>query len=183
MKHRNYKTSKISLRKIIISISFLLIIIIGLFVYYKSSTGYKNTIYQSRPYEPTFTKNGNLVFIKRDYNDTIKAIDIEIADDSAKRSQGLMWRHSMPDSVGMLFIFENERPQYFWMKNTYIPLDIIFINKSKEIVTIRDNTTPLSESSIPSDKPAQYVVEINAGLCNNYKIEVGDKIIYKTIKK
>ena len=63
----------------------------------------------------------------------------------------------------MLFIFDNERPLSFWMKNTYIPLDIIYVNKSLEIVTIQENTMPLNEKPIPSEKPALFVVEVNAG--------------------
>ncbi len=169
-------------RKIWFSIGLLLIASFAIFFYYNTSSERKNDSEFSKPYEPTFTKNGQLVFIKKEINDTIKVIDIEIADDKAKITQGLMWRRSMPDSVGMLFIFEEEKFLSFWMKDTYIPLDIIFINKSMEIVSIRENTIPLSEMSIPSEKAAQYVVEVNAGFCYNYKIDIGDKIKFEIIK-
>lgn len=165
------------------SIVLLLIASIALFFYYKASNESKNNSKSSKPYESPFVKDGQLVFIKKDKKDTIKAIDIEIADNETKRIRGLMWRRSMPDSIGMLFIFENEEPLSFWMKNTYIPLDILFINKSMEIVTIWDNTIPFSEWPITSDKPAQFVVEVIAGFCYNYKIDTGDKIKFKIMKK
>lgn len=127
-------------------------------------------------YGPKFTKNGELLFLNKELTDTLKKIDIEIADNEIKRTNGLMYRCSMPDSVGMLFIFEEEKPLSFWMKNTYIPLDIIFVNKSKEIVSVRENNPVLREWSIPSDFPSIYVVEVIAGFCSTYNIEVGDKI-------
>jgi uncharacterized protein len=163
--------------KIIFVISFLILLaIIPIYMIYNSI---ENENIESKPFEPKFVKNGKLIFLKNEKNEIIKSIDIEVADNEAKRTQGLMWRRSMLDSVGMLFIFEIEEPLSFWMKNTYISLDIIYVNKSLEIVTIRDNTTPFSEVSLPSDKPSQYVIEVNAGFCYNYKIETGDKIKFE----
>jgi hypothetical protein len=76
----------------------------------------------------------------------------------------------------MLFINSEEEMQSFWMKNTYIPLDMIFVNANKEIVTIHVNTTPLKEWNYTSTKPALYVVEVNAGFTNRHGIGTGDKI-------
>ena len=122
---------------------------------------------------------GIIIFTEKNGDNIKKSVNIEIADDNAKRTQGLMWRHLMPEDAGMFFIFEKEKPLSFYMKNTYIPLDIIYVNKSMEIIKIQENTTPLSEISILSEKPAQYVIEVNAGFCRNYKINTGDKIQFK----
>lgn len=84
----------------------------------------------------------------------------------------------MDDTKGMLFIFQNEEPQSFWMKNTVIPLDIMFVNSKKEIIKIHKSTTPFSEKSLPSEKPAIYVVEVNGGFADKYGIKEGDAISF-----
>lgn len=94
----------------------------------------------------------------------------------------MMWRRSMAESTGMFFIFEAEQPLTFWMKNTCISLDIIYINKSMDIVAIRNNTTPFSEMPIPSYEPSQYAIEVMAGFCNNYNINTDDKVKFEIIK-
>lgn len=128
---------------------------------------------------PTFRDDGQLVFVNHGTNKTIKLIQIEIADDSEKRTQGLMWRESMPEDDGMLFIFDAEEPLTFWMKNTYISLDMVFADKSGNIVSIYSEATPFSEVSIPSGAPAKYVVEVNGGFCTKYGINVKDKMEYE----
>ncbi len=85
----------------------------------------------------------------------------------------------MQEDQSMLFIFPSEEYQSFYMKNTIIPLDIIFINSKKQVVKIHRNTTPYSETSLPSLKPAMYVVEINAGVADKYKIKEGDYIEWR----
>ncbi|MEO8209610.1 MAG: DUF192 domain-containing protein [bacterium] len=127
--------------------------------------------------EPQFMKQGELEFIKKD-GSIIKKIDIEIADNDDKRSQGLMYRRSMDEGRGMLFLFDKESPQGFWMKNTVIPLDIIYVNAKKEIVKIHKNTTPFSEKDLPSEKPTLYVVEVIGGYTDKYGVKEGDKINY-----
>lgn len=126
----------------------------------------------------TFQKEGELVFTKHT-GDTISKIDIEIADDDQQRELGLMMRRSMNEDNGMLFIFPNETLQAFWMKNTIIPLDIIYVNAQNEIVKIYKNTEPYSEKSLPSNKPSIYVIEVNGGYTDKYGIKEGDKIIWK----
>ncbi len=126
----------------------------------------------------TFQKEGELVFTKHT-GDTISKIDIEIADDDQQRELGLMMRRSMNEDNGMLFIFPFETFQAFWMKNTIIPLDILYVNAQNEIVKIYKNTEPYSENSLPSGKPAIYVVEVNGGYSDKYGINEGDKIIWK----
>jgi uncharacterized membrane protein (UPF0127 family) len=124
-----------------------------------------------------FKKEGELTFTDKAGKQLAK-IDIEIADNDYERQLGLMKRESMGEMQGMLFIFPDEKYQSFWMFNTLFSLDMIFINSGKEIVTIHKNTTPLSEESYPSSKPAQYVLEVNAGFCDKYDIKEGDRIYW-----
>lgn len=125
--------------------------------------------------EPQFKKEGDLTFLKKS-GEKVKDIEIEIADNGPERQQGLMYRKTMDETKGMLFIFPTEELQGFWMKNTYIPLDIMFVNKDKEIVKIHKNTTPFSETDLPSGKPAIYVVETVGGFADKYGLKEGDKI-------
>ncbi len=130
--------------------------------------------------QPQFKKEGELTFKKPDGAEILK-INIEIADNDGERQQGLMNRSVMSNTQGMLFIFDVEEPQAFWMKNTILPLDIIYVNAKMEIVSIAENTTPFSEQSIPSHFPAQYVVEVNAGFCAQYGIVAGSVIKFERI--
>ena len=129
--------------------------------------------------EIEFKKEGQLSFFDNQNNHIITTIDIEIADDDYERTLGLMYRYSMSDSVGMLFIMEKEEPQSFWMKDTYISLDIIYLNKDFEIVKIHKYTQPLSEQSIPSIEKSKYVIEVIGGFCDKLKIEEGDFVKYE----
>jgi uncharacterized protein len=129
----------------------------------------------------TFTKDGELIFSDSLGNEKIK-IDIEIAATEYKRQLGLMNRKSMEENEGMLFIFNEERLQSFWMLNTLISLDIMFVNKEKKIVTIHKNTTPLSQQSYPSSEPSIYVVEVVGGFSDKNNILPGDKITWMRSK-
>lgn len=125
---------------------------------------------------PQFIKEGELQFLAAEKDSVIQAIDIEIADTPDTRTQGLMWRRTMEEKQGMLFIMEENEPQSFWMLNTYLSLDIIYVNEDQEIVSIQANTTPQSTQSVPSGAPAKYVVEVIAGFCERFGLEVGDRI-------
>ncbi len=122
-----------------------------------------------------FTKEGQLT-ITDSLGQSKAQFDIEFARDDYERETGLMYRKIMKDHQAMLFIFKDEQPRYFWMKNTYIPLDIIYINAGKQIVSIAKNAQPLDETSLPSHFPAKYVLEINAGLSDDYGLKKGDKV-------
>lgn len=124
---------------------------------------------------PRFQKEGELQFIGSS-GQTIQTIDIEIAENDLDRAQGLMWRKSMEPSQGMLFIMDAMEEQSFWMLNTYIPLDIIFVDENLKIVKIREFTEPQSLEPVTSELPAQYVVEVNAGFCEQHEIQEGDRI-------
>jgi hypothetical protein len=99
---------------------------------------------------------------------------VEIADEDRERALGLMFRRSMADDAGMLFDFGREERASFWMRNTYIPLDMLFIKDDGTIESIAERTTPLSERSVPSKGPVRYVLEINGGLSDRLGIEAGD---------
>jgi len=107
---------------------------------------------------------------------------IELAVTPKERNSGLMFRESLDFKNGMLFVFEKEGEYPFWMKNTLIPLDIIWINEEKEVVFISENTQPCKESSCPIIEPnrnAKYVLEINGGISKKIGLAVGDKIHIK----
>lgn len=101
---------------------------------------------------------------------------VDIADDAAEQRRGLMYRREMAEEAGMLFLYDEEAPLSYWMRNTYIPLDIIYIDRAGRIVSIAKDTTPLSERSIPSAGPAIAVLEINAGLSDRFGFADGDAV-------
>jgi len=159
--------TKLSLQKIVIGV--LALAVIGFFIINNFITKEPKVEYY------TFTKEGELTFT--DSLGTLKAkIDLEIADNEYERQLGLMNRKEMKENEGMLFIFPRQDYQSFWMRNTLISLDIMFVNDQKEIVTIHKNTKILSETSYPSSAPSIYVVETLAGFADRHNIQVGDKI-------
>ena len=111
-------------------------------------------------------------------SDTISTIEVAVADDDTERNQGLMDVRDLPQSKGMLFIFEENQPRSFWMANTPLPLDIIFVNSEREIVRIHHSTQPFSEKSFESGEPAKYVIETNAGYCVSHDIQEGQKVSF-----
>ena len=131
----------------------------------------------AKPAEPQFVKEGELQFFKNG-NITV-GIDIEVANTAKEIEQGLMFRQQMDQNKGMLFVFPNMEPRGFWMKNTLIPLDIIYVDDKKTIVSIQKNTVPLSEQNLPSDGKAQYVIEVNAGFSDTHGLAPGDKVDFQ----
>jgi len=104
---------------------------------------------------------------------------VEIADTQEKQALGLMFRDSMPADEGMIFLFPNEAPRSFWMKNTRIPLDIMYFDKELKMVSISADTPPCRVSrcpSYPSAGPAMYVLELNAGIAASLGVGVGDQL-------
>jgi len=101
---------------------------------------------------------------------------VEIADNDAERARGLMYRKDLPEGRGMLFDFKREQETGFWMKNTYIPLDMIFIRADGTIRRIAANTEPLSERTVPSGGAVRYVLEVIGGTAGKLGIEPGDKV-------
>jgi hypothetical protein len=127
--------------------------------------------------EVIFKKEGELNLKKAKSDSTLARLDIEIADDEYQTQTGLMYRESMNTNEGMLFIFKDEAPRAFYMKNTQFALDIIFINSNKKVVSIQKNAQPLNLKPLASEGEAQYVLEVNAGLTDQWILESGD-IVY-----
>ena len=127
---------------------------------------------------PGFEKEGELVFMSPQGALRSK-IDVEIADTAPDREIGLMVRAELADTQGMLFLFPLEEFRAFWMKNTAIPLDIIFVSAKMKIVTIHQSTVPFAETSYGSTEPAQYVVEVNAGFARKHGIQLGDRVFWQ----
>lgn len=103
----------------------------------------------------------------------------EIADTPEKLSKGLMFRQKIKDDYGMLFVFSDEDYRSFWMKNTLISLDIIFLNQEQQIVDMFLSVPPCRSDPCPSytsNSPARFVLEINGGLAKKLELEIGDKI-------
>ena len=100
---------------------------------------------------------------------------VEVAATERARQLGLMHRKSMPQDRGMLFVFADERELSFWMKNTHIPLDIVYADRNGKVVSIKQ-MQPLDESPVPSDGPSKYAVEINQGAAARAGVKVGDVI-------
>ena len=147
----------------------LVITLLGFFIVNNFITNEPEVEYYS------FTKEGELIFT--DSLGTLKTkIEIEIADNHYERQLGLMNRKEMKENEGMLFIFDKLELQSFWMRNTLISLDIMFVDNQKKIVTIHKNTTTLSDNSYPSSQPSIYVVEVLSGFTDRHNIQVGDKI-------
>lgn len=134
-----------------------------------------------RPLVIEFKKEAELVLISAS-DSIIKNLDVEIADDEYKTQTGLMYRDKMDQLQGMLFVFPDEDLRSFYMKNTNIPLDIIYINADKKIVSFQKNAQPNNERSLPSNVPAKYVLEINAGLADEWQLKVGDKMEYSRVE-
>ncbi|WP_349367653.1 DUF192 domain-containing protein [Salinarimonas sp.] len=101
---------------------------------------------------------------------------VELAATPEERSRGLMFRRSMPAEQGMLFDFGRVQPVSMWMRNTYIPLDMLFISETGEIVRIAADTEPLSERTISSGQPVLSVLELNAGTARRLGIAAGDRV-------
>ncbi len=100
---------------------------------------------------------------------------LEVADDNSERQTGLMHRRSMAADHGMIFVFPSESMREFWMKNTHIPLDILYLDKAGKIVSIR-KLEPLNERSVSSIFPAQYAIELNQGAAAKAGVRVGEMI-------
>lgn len=106
-------------------------------------------------------------------------IRVEIANTAQQRELGLMYRKQMDENAGMLFVFPAAEPLKFWMKNTFIPLDMIFADDSGAIVGIVANAVPLSEDQVGPDAPSRYVVEVNGGYSARHAIKPGDRLEFR----
>lgn len=109
----------------------------------------------------------------------IARVFVEVPDDLEEFARGLMFRTHLPWNAGMLFAFDEEEPRRFWMKNTLIPLDMIFVDSSSKIIDIKENVPPCKQEecpTYPSKEPAQYVLEVNAGFVQEKGVKIGDRL-------
>lgn len=111
-----------------------------------------------------------------------KQFQVEIADDEAERERGLMFRDDMAADHGMLFIHDSEAPQSYWMKNTHIPLDILYFDRQHKLVSAQERVPPCSAGDrcppYPSEGPALYVLELNAGTADALGVKPGDELVF-----
>jgi uncharacterized protein len=103
---------------------------------------------------------------------------VELAVTPEEQARGLMFRRELPEGQGMLFDFQREQPATFWMKNTYVSLDMIFIRADGRILRIAENTVPLSEALVPSGGPVRAVLEVVAGTARKLGIAPGDRVAH-----
>ena len=107
---------------------------------------------------------------------------VELAVTEEQRAHGLMFREALADDAGMLFLYRQDGMLSMWMKNTLISLDMFFIDRRGRIIRIAERTTPLSEKSINSGRPARAVLEVPAGTAERLNIRIGDRVIHSSFK-
>lgn len=129
--------------------------------------------------EVTFTKEGNLDIFKKETDSIITQLNIEFAESEYETQTGLMYRTRMENTEAMLFIFPDVAMHSFYMKNTAIPLDIIFIDEKLNIVSFQENAEPFNENGLSSRVPVKYVLEVNAGLVKEWSLAIGDQIAFE----
>lgn len=126
------------------------------------------------------TNNNNSNNNNNNNSSVIGHIFIEVPDDREEFARGLMFRKHLPWNAGMLFAYDNEEIRRFWMKNTLIPLDMIFVDSSSKIIDIKENVPPCKQEECPtylSKEPAQYVLEVNAGFVQEKGVKIGDRLV------
>ena len=124
-----------------------------------------------------FRIDGTLSFVRG--QDTLRTIDIEVADTDSTRNRGLMQRNVIPPDTGMLFLFPDEQDRAFYMMNTPRSLDIQFYAADSTLVNVAEATTPFSLDNVYSDGPAQFVVEVEAGVTRRIGLVPGDRITWE----
>lgn len=146
-----------------------ILIAVAMFAIAGCDTDIKKTVQTQKQKNIVFNPQGTLYFLSNK-KDTLAEIEIEIANTPQSRQQGMMHRDSLRPLQGMLFVFETEEMQSFWMLNTKIPLDIVFVDSKFKVVHIARNAIPNMVKSIGSVFPARFVVEVNAGFCKKHNI-------------
>ncbi|NCA84748.1 MAG: DUF192 domain-containing protein [Clostridia bacterium] len=183
MKHQKQSSKVGHNRQRIFAIIAVVLLLIFVFVYVISNQpmwGERAAVEKpaDKPEAAVFDIEGQLTFYDV-AGEAITTIYIEIADDEYSRERGMMYRHYIPDTVGMLFIFPDEARRWFWMHNTPSSLDIFYSDAAREITRIIQNTEPYSDESMPSGDPAKYVIEVQAGFAARYQIKQGDRFSFQ----
>jgi uncharacterized membrane protein (UPF0127 family) len=130
---------------------------------------------------PEFRKDGEVWLTNQLNFDTLIKLDVEYAITNEEISRGLMHRMQLAQNSGLLFLLSDSQVRNFWMKNTYISLDIIFIDDKNKVVSIQKNTIPLSLDLLSSIEPAMSVLEVNGGLSDKIGLKKGDCVIRKDL--
>lgn len=128
-----------------------------------------------------FSKEGELTISPSESDSTLVQFDIEIAETEYETQTGLMYRDTMEENQGMLFVFDDVAMHSFYMKNTHIALDIIYIDENLKIASFQKNAQPFDETGLSSGVPIKYVLEINAGLSDKLGLTVGDSVSYNRL--
>jgi uncharacterized membrane protein (UPF0127 family) len=155
-----------------------IIFFITLIVFLSLSDNNKDEQYKKLSEEIEFVTE-EITIVKKD--GTRHNFIAEIADDDAKRNLGLMFRKEMANDRAMLFLFDKESIIHMWMKNTYIPLDMLFIDADGKVMHIKENAQPHSTDTISSIYKVKAVLELNAKTVENLSINPGDIVLYKIL--
>lgn len=156
--------------KLFKSISLSLIIGVSIFGC-KENNHNESVVNNSEPIEIEFIKEGELILQNND--SIIKKLDIELAKTDNEKAIGLMNRSTLEENRGMLFVFDEDNNSGFYMKDTRIPLDIIYIGEDKTVITVSENRQPFDLNSEGATKPYRYVLEVNGGKANEWGIKEG----------
>lgn len=132
-------------------------------------------------YEPPFTQEGAGAFISASTGDTLRKYRVEIAEHPDEVQYGMMYRKHMDEDMAMVFLMGEETQQSFWMHNTYVSLDIVFVNRKGNVVSIQENCTPLTDTPRPSEGPANIVVEVPGGTAQRIGLKAGDRWVWNRI--
>ena len=127
-----------------------------------------------------FRLDGHLQIIQE--GNILTELEIEIAETDSARTRGMMQRTHLPDTRGMLFLFDSEEDRFFWMANTPLSLDLIFISADSTIIHMAKYMRPLSPQDVPSNGPAQYVLEVIAGYSDTIGVVEGDRVSWRRIQ-
>ncbi len=119
---------------------------------------------------------GPCVTISTPAGKQLAALSVEIADDDTKREVGLMYRKHLDEYAGMIFVFPQPAPLKFWMKNTVIPLDMIFADQTGRVTGVVANAVPFSETPLGVPGLSQYVLEVNGGFAARHSVAAGDRL-------
>lgn len=128
----------------------------------------------------TADQKPSVVIHPKNGSDTVQ-VTVELAQTAGQRSMGLMYRKKLGASRGMLFLFEREQTHRFTMRNTAIPLDMIFIDSSLTVTGIIENTKPYANGPFSIARPSLYVLEVNAGFCGRHGVAAGDTVVFHNL--
>ncbi len=162
------------IRKLLLAIGAVVLIVAGLSIYLAVPQHEPTTLAMRLPVDP--------VPLVAETSSGERAFTIEIADDQSERSAGLMFRETMDDDHGMLFVFPGSAPLGFWMKNTPMPLDLIFIGQDGRVRDILPGE-PFSEATISPVEPARFVLELKRGQAEKAGIKAGDFLRHPAINE